>query len=53
MLSLGDPEGVPERISNIPQKMSFNCLNTLVIKYGNEDYLRKKNFFQMVNFGQR
>lgn len=42
MLSLGNLEGVPERNSNIPQKISFNCLNTLVMKYGHEDYLRKK-----------
>ena len=42
MLSLGNLEGVPERNSNIPQKMSFNCLNTLVMKYGHEDYLRMK-----------
>jgi len=40
MLSLGNLEGV--RNLNMPQKMSFNYLNTLVMKYGHKDYLRKK-----------
>lgn len=40
MLCLGNLEGV--RNLNIPPKMSFNYLNTLVMKYGHKDYLKKK-----------